>query len=216
MVLLFFGNLLPTLGQGIGTGQKHGPQAHDGRNKGKCAGSEFRSRGDAQILTHADFFKRHAGDVHPARSTHFTFAIDMVDVDVWMLADTFTGNVQQILATTEDQGALGAVFNTPRQLSFFDPRLAHGALAYPGSDGIVIFVGRDFKRTGDHTVAAAHALGGVVADGPGLVLDKGADEAGRSAGRLQAMIALLLAVHGLVVDGVFVDHGEGVVVRTPS
>ena len=97
--------------------------------------------------------------------------------------------------------------------------MAEGALHDAGREGLVVFIGRDLERAGDHAVTTAYADRLVVGYGPVAVLGEGADETGRGAGRFQAMVALDLAVErplGARDVRITVDHGIRLGIRAPA
>ena len=155
----------------------------------------LRRRHDAQVLPHADGLEGYAREIEPARAAHFVFAVDMVLVASREGVQALPGDPQQVGAGAIDQGlnGTGAHAARHRQLARGDQRLTQGALHDPGGQGLIVLEGRDIKRAGDHAVAAAHADRAVPNDPALLGLGKGPDETGRSAGRLQAVLALVLA-----------------------
>jgi len=96
--------------------------------------------------------------------------------------------------------------------------VAHGAFSDPGGERLVVFVGRDFKRAGDHAVSAPHAYGFVVGDSPVPVLGERPHETGGRACRLQAVVALDFSEYRLTGGAqsvVTVDHRVGIRLRPP-
>jgi hypothetical protein len=103
----------------------------------------------------------------------------------------------------------GTDLHATRQLSLFDSRLAQGALHHSGGKRLVVFVGRDVERAGDHAVTAAHTERRVVADRAAGVLFERLYEAGRSTRRLQTVVALFLDIQRFAAfskRGELVDH----------
>ncbi len=134
----------------------------------------------------------------------------MVEVAGGKKLDPLAGDLEQVAPLAERQGLGRADLDAARQLPLEKAGLAEGALHDPGSEGLVVLIGRNFERAGDHAITAPHAHRFIVDHGPVAVLGEGADETGGGAGRLQAMVALDLAVQrplGARDVLIAVDHG---------
>src|SRR5512133_1252093 len=204
------GFLVLGVGHRVDAHQERRPQGHDERRGPECAGDEIRVRAGADVggeVRH--LIERDVGDVEPAGAARLELAVHVVHVAVGVAVDALLRDLDQLGALPEREGAgradLGAGRGLPLRLALRAERTLPDARRVA-----LVLVLRDVERAADHAVAAAHAPGGVVGDGPGGQLHHRLDRAGRRARRRHAVHALALDVPLLpLLRREAVHDGEG-------
>jgi len=135
-----------------------------------------------------------SGYVKPGSAAHFMFPVDSIQVSARVVPDSFACNFNQQVSFAEDDSLDRANRGAGRHPPFLsDDVIAKDALAHPGCERIMVFVGRDLKRARHHTVATTDTLGGVINHGAVIFFRQGAHDTRRDASRI-------LTVHALDLD----------------
>src|SRR5512133_1990889 len=183
------GGLVLPVGDRVDPHQERRPQGHDERRGAQRAGDEIRVRPGPDVGRERELLEGDVGDVEPARAARLELAVDVVDVAVGLLVDAGLGDLDQLAALSVEEGTGRADLGAGRSLPLRLALRAEGALPDARRVALVLVL-RDVERAGDHAVAAAHAAGRVVGDGPGGQLHHRLDRAGRRARRRHAVHAL--------------------------
>src|SRR5512140_2626467 len=195
LMLLFMVVLLPALFLFVGnevveTEQDRRPEDVHERNGGQESGSQFRVMLRSQVGPEVYLFERDGREVHIARSPDLMFAVDVRVVPFRILVNPFLGLLDQVPPLSEQGGTFGTSFRARGLFTFRHAVGASDALLHERGSAVV-FELRDVKGAGNHAISASHAAI-LVVDGRsfGHLLHRLA-QAGRGAGRLGAMHALL-------------------------
>lgn len=178
----------------------------------------FRQLGDGPggEVEETELLERLSREVKPAGPSDFMFAVDPVDVSAGVTPDPLSGELQELVASSEGQGLNGANGGAGRFTAFAaDDVRTEGALAHARGDRVRVFVFGHLKRAGDHAIAASDTLRYIVEYRSVIPSLKGPYNACGDAGRLEAVHALGLDKDGngpvsfIKPPGVEpIDHGE--------
>src|SRR5512138_3781952 len=186
------GGLVLLVGHRVDPHQQGRPQGHDERRSAERAGDDVRVRAGPDVGREVrHLLERDVADVEPARAARLELAVHVVHVAVGVRVDALLGDLDQLGALPEREGAGRADLGARRALPLRLALRAEGALPDARRVALVLVL-RDVERAADHAVAAAHAAGRVVGDRAGRQLHHRLDRARRRARRREAVHALTL------------------------
>ncbi len=207
-----------------GSIQPHCPSENAEKGQGRPQEAEqamlngLRQLGDGAggEVEETELLKTLSREVEPAGPSNFMFALDPVDESAGVTPDPLSGELQELVASSEGQGLNGANGGAGRFTAFAaDDVRTEGALAHARGDRVRIFVFGHLKRAGDHAIAASDTLRYIVEYRSVIPSLKGPYNACGDAGRLEAVHALGLDKDGngpvsfIKPPGVEpIDHGE--------
>src|SRR5512139_2070727 len=175
----------------VGQAAEHRREDHDLHRDLRERGPRVRRE---RVLRHlrveADLLERPVRDVEPRGPAGLLLAVDVLHVRAG--GQPLPGLGQELLGLAPEQRVRGAGLHAGRRDAVGLALIAEGALLHPGVVPLAPLVLRDLEGAGHHAVAAADALVEVVDHRPVRRLVQRPDQAGRGAGRVVAVQALLL------------------------
>jgi len=163
-------------------------------------------------------------EVKPRCPSHLVLPIDMIHILARVVLHLPLRQMQEVLPLSKRNSFFRANLGTGRKTALIDLFETEVALSNLRGEGVAILICGDLKGAGNHTVAAADTLAGIVDNGSVLFLAQCPYNAGRGAGGIVAMHALefykgrsLFPCEGADAPRiVLVDHCIRYLIRAPG